>query len=79
MKDSPGSRAVRDGVHLCVLRSRVGFREVPGRTKSGLPDAILMVTDYLTVLNRKPVFEFATANKVLAILESSTLVRDGTA
>jgi len=37
MKDSPGSRAVRDGVHLCVLRSRVDFREVPGRTKSGLP------------------------------------------
>ena len=30
-----------------------------------------------TVLNRKPVFEFAAANKVPAIFELSTLVRDG--
>jgi putative ABC transport system substrate-binding protein len=41
------------------------------------PDGILMVTDALTILNRKRVFEFATANHLPAIYEFDFLVRDG--
>jgi putative ABC transport system substrate-binding protein len=41
------------------------------------PDAILMVSDALTNLNRKRVIEFATANRLPAIYELSALVRDG--
>jgi ABC-type uncharacterized transport system substrate-binding protein len=41
------------------------------------PDAILMVTDALTVLNRKRLFEFAAQQKLPAIYEYDFLVRDG--
>ena len=41
------------------------------------PDAILMVTDALTGLNRKRVFEFAAEQKLPAIYEYDFLVRDG--
>jgi putative ABC transport system substrate-binding protein len=41
------------------------------------PDGILMVTDVLTLLNRKRVFDFAAANRVPAIYEFDFLVRDG--
>jgi|SRR6516164_3507029 putative ABC transport system substrate-binding protein len=41
------------------------------------PDAILMVTDALTGLNRKRVFEFAAQQKLPAIYEYDFLVRDG--
>jgi putative ABC transport system substrate-binding protein len=41
------------------------------------PDAILMVSDVLTNLNRKRVFEFATAHRLPAIYEVEAAVRDG--
>jgi putative ABC transport system substrate-binding protein len=41
------------------------------------PDGILMVTDALTILNRKRVFEFAAAQKIPAIYEFDFLARDG--
>jgi putative ABC transport system substrate-binding protein len=41
------------------------------------PDAILMVTDALTALNRKRVFDFAAQQKLPAIYEYDYLVRDG--
>jgi len=41
------------------------------------PDAILMVTDALTALNRKRVFEFAAQQKLPAIYEYDFLARDG--
>jgi putative ABC transport system substrate-binding protein len=41
------------------------------------PDAILMVSDALTVLNRKRIIEFAAANRLPAIYEFAFLVRDG--
>jgi putative tryptophan/tyrosine transport system substrate-binding protein len=41
------------------------------------PDAILMVSDALTLLNRKKIMEFAAAKKLPAIFEFSFLVRDG--
>ena len=41
------------------------------------PDGILMVSDILTLLNRKPVFEFAAAHRIPAIYERGFLVHDG--
>jgi putative tryptophan/tyrosine transport system substrate-binding protein len=41
------------------------------------PEAILMVSDSLTTLNRKRVFEYAAAKRLPAIYEYDSLVRDG--
>jgi len=41
------------------------------------PDGILMVTDVLTVLNRRRVFEFASEHKIPAIYEYDFLAREG--
>ena len=41
------------------------------------PDAILMVSDVLTVLNRKRVFDYAAAKRIPAIYEEQQFVRDG--
>jgi putative ABC transport system substrate-binding protein len=41
------------------------------------PDAILMVADVLTVLNRKRVFNYAAARRLPAIYESDNFARDG--
>ena len=41
------------------------------------PDGILMVSDALTILNRKRVVEFAAANRLPTIFENSALVREG--
>jgi len=41
------------------------------------PDAILMVSDSLTTLNRKRVFDYAAAKRLPAIYEYDSLARDG--
>jgi putative ABC transport system substrate-binding protein len=41
------------------------------------PDGILMVSDALTTLNRKRIFEYAAAHRIPAIYEYDNLVRDG--
>ena len=41
------------------------------------PDAILMVSDALTILNRKRVYEYAAAHRLPAIYENDAYVRDG--
>jgi putative ABC transport system substrate-binding protein len=41
------------------------------------PDAILMVTDSLTLLNRKRVFDYALEHRLLAIYEQDFMARDG--
>ena len=41
------------------------------------PDAILMVADALTVLNRKHVFDYAAAHRLPAIYETDFFARDG--
>jgi putative tryptophan/tyrosine transport system substrate-binding protein len=41
------------------------------------PDAILMVSDSLTILNRKRVIEYAAAHRLPAIYENDVIVRDG--
>jgi putative ABC transport system substrate-binding protein len=41
------------------------------------PDAILMVADSLTVLNRKRVFDYATAHHIPAMYEYTFMTKDG--
>ncbi len=41
------------------------------------PDGILMVTDVLTILNRKRVIDFAAARKIPAIYELDLFAKDG--
>jgi putative tryptophan/tyrosine transport system substrate-binding protein len=41
------------------------------------PDAILMVTDSLTLLNRKRVFDYALEHRLPAIYEQNFMARDG--
>jgi putative tryptophan/tyrosine transport system substrate-binding protein len=41
------------------------------------PDAILMVSDALTMLNRRRVVEFAYTNRLPTIFETDAPVRDG--
>jgi putative ABC transport system substrate-binding protein len=41
------------------------------------PDAILMVSDSLTLLNRKRVFDFAAERRLPAIYEADAIARDG--
>jgi putative tryptophan/tyrosine transport system substrate-binding protein len=41
------------------------------------PDALFLVTDALTLLNRQRVIEFARVHRIPAMYEFSTLVRDG--
>jgi putative tryptophan/tyrosine transport system substrate-binding protein len=41
------------------------------------PDAILMVSDTLVVLNRSRVFEYAAARRIPAIYENDSYVREG--
>lgn len=41
------------------------------------PDAILMVSDTLVVLNRKRVFDYSVARRLPAIYENDSYVRDG--
>jgi putative ABC transport system substrate-binding protein len=44
---------------------------------SNRPDALFLVTDALTLLNRKRVIEFAAQHRIPAMYEFSVLVRDG--
>lgn len=41
------------------------------------PDALMLVTDALTILNRKRVLEFADARSIPALYEVGSVVRDG--
>jgi putative ABC transport system substrate-binding protein len=64
-------------VQALGVREPDDFNEAFSVMTGDMPDAILMVADALTTLNRKRVFEFAAANKLPAIYEYDFLVRDG--
>ena len=64
-------------VQAIGVREPDDFNEAFAVMNADPPDAILMVTDSLTVLNRNRVFEFAAARKLPAIYEYDFLVRDG--
>jgi putative tryptophan/tyrosine transport system substrate-binding protein len=59
------------------VREPNDFDEAFGAMTRDKPDAILMVADALTILNRKRVYEFAAAYRLPAIYELDFLVVDG--
>jgi ABC-type uncharacterized transport system substrate-binding protein len=59
------------------VREPDDFNEAFAAMNSDMPDAILMVTDALTLLNRKRVFDFALEHKLPAIYEQDFMARDG--
>ena len=71
--------AVKLGVRVQALgvREPDDFDVAFGTMTSEKPDGILMVTDVLTMLNRRRVFEFAAAHHIPAMYEYPYLVRDG--
>ena len=64
-------------VQALGVREPDDFNEAFAVMNDDMPDAILMVADALTILNRERVFEFAAARKLPAIYEYDFLVRDG--
>jgi putative ABC transport system substrate-binding protein len=71
------AQAIGVTVQALGVREPDDFNEAFSVMNGDMPDAILMVADALTVLNRKRVFEFAAARKLPAIYEYDFLVRDG--
>jgi putative tryptophan/tyrosine transport system substrate-binding protein len=72
-----GAQALHVSVQPLGVREPEDFDEAFGAMSRDPPDAILMVSDALTTLNRKRVFEFAAAHRLPAIYEYDYLVRDG--
>ncbi|HZK90282.1 MAG TPA: ABC transporter substrate-binding protein [Stellaceae bacterium] len=72
-----GAQALGITVVPLGVREPDDFGQAFAAMASDMPDGILMVTDSLTVLNRKRVFDFAAAHRVPAIYEFGFLVHDG--
>jgi len=59
------------------VREPDDFNEAFAAMNRDPPDAILMVTDSLTLLNRKRVFDYAAERRLPAIYEQDFIARDG--
>jgi len=59
------------------LREPDDFNGVFEAMSKERPDAILMVADSLTILNRKRIFDFAAEHRIPALYEYDFLARDG--
>jgi putative ABC transport system substrate-binding protein len=64
-------------VQALGVREPDDFEAAFAAMNADMPDAILMVADTLTNLNRKRVFDFAVERRLPAIYELAFLVRDG--
>jgi ABC-type uncharacterized transport system substrate-binding protein len=71
------ARELNVDVQTLGVREPNDFDEAFAEMTKVRPDAMLMVSDALTVLNRKRIMNFAAANHLPAIYEFSALVRDG--
>ncbi len=72
------ARSLGLAVHALGLREPDDFKGVFEAMDRDRPDAIFMVADSLTTLNRKRVFEYAGANRIPALYEYDLPnVRDG--
>ena len=77
-------RSAEDAAHVLGVKVQAlgvrepnDFEDAFAAMMSERPDAILMVSDALTLLNRKRVVEFANANRLPSIFENSSIVHDG--
>jgi len=64
-------------VQALGVREPDDFNDAFAAMTREMPDAILMVSDALTILNRKRVIDFAAQHKLPAIYEADDLVHDG--
>lgn len=71
------AEAIGVDVQAVGVREPDDFNEAFAVMDREPPDAVLMVSDSLTVLNRKRVFEYAAAHRLPAIYEYDPLVREG--
>jgi putative ABC transport system substrate-binding protein len=71
------AQALGVSVQPLGVREPDDFDDAFAAMKREMPDAVLMVADALTILNRKRVYEFAAAHKLPAIYEAEAFVRDG--
>lgn len=65
------------GVERLPVRSTEDFEPALSAMKQNMPDAMFVVDDRLTALNRKVIFDFAAANRLPAMYEMDFLVRYG--
>ena len=71
------AQAIGADVEAVGVREPDDFNEAFRVMDREPPDAILMVSDSLTSLNRKRVFEYAAAHRLPAIYEYDSLAREG--
>jgi putative ABC transport system substrate-binding protein len=71
------ARAIGVVVQPLGVREPDDFNDAFAAMTRDKPDAILMVSDSLTLLNRKRVIEFAAQHRLPAIYEADSIVRDG--
>lgn len=71
------AKVLNISVQTLGVREPNNFGDAFAEMTRSRPDAILMVSDALTTLNRKRIIEFAAANQIPAIYEFAFLVRDG--
>jgi len=71
------ARVLGVSVQTLGVREPNDFEQAFAAMTRQRPDAILMVSDALTILNRKRVVEFAAANRLPTIFENSDIVREG--
>jgi putative ABC transport system substrate-binding protein len=64
-------------VQALGVREPDDFNEAFAAMTRDMPEAILMVSDSLTLLNRKRVIDFAAQHRLPAIYEADSIVRDG--
>jgi len=74
---SAGAATMGIAVQPLGVREPDDFNSAFAAMDKDKPEGILMVTDILTILNRKRVFEFANAHRLPAIYEFDNLARDG--
>ena len=72
-----GAKALGITVQPLGVREPADFDHAFEAMERDMPDAILMVSDPLTNLNRKGVFEFAAAHRLPAIYEYDFIARGG--
>jgi putative tryptophan/tyrosine transport system substrate-binding protein len=72
-----GAQALGISVQPLGVREPADFDQAFAAMNREMPDAILMVSDPLTTLNRERVFEFAATHRLPAIYEFEFLARDG--
>jgi putative ABC transport system substrate-binding protein len=77
--DASAQAAQEMGVTVLPLgvREPDDFNEAFAAMDGASPDAILMVSDSLTILNRKRVFDYAAQHRLPAIYEQDFVARDG--